>query len=101
MNENEKMNKILEDIKQVLTMQYDYPPNGMGSVGYKGNNLYRFRIEDKDAISELCQKRADSYMHSYNAEVMAQEIITDLLDEGLICYGGYAFKAQQKERHSI
>ena len=40
-------------------------------------------------------------MHSYNAEVMAQEIITDLLDEGLICYGGYAFKAQQKERHSI
>ena len=101
MNENEKIVKILEDMKQVLTMQYDYPPNGMGSIGYKGSNMYRFKIEDKDAIWELCQKRADTYMHSYNAEVMAQEIITDLLDEGLICYGGYAFKRQQKEHHSI
>ena len=101
MNDNEKITKILEDIKQVLTMQYDYPPNGMGSMGYKGNNMYRFKVEDINAINQLCQKRADSYMHSYNAEVMAQEIITDLLDEGLICYGGYAFKKQQKERHSI
>ena len=40
-------------------------------------------------------------VHSYNVDVMAQEIITDLLDEGLICYGGYAFKRQQKEHHSI
>lgn len=101
MNENEKMKKILEDIKQVLTMQYDYPPNGMGSIGYKGNNMYRFKVEDINEINQTIQKRADTYMHSYNAEVMAQEIITDLLDEGLICYGGYAFKAQQKERHSI
>ena len=101
MNENEKMKKILEDIKQVLTMQYDYPPNGMGSMGYKGNNMYRFKVEDINEINQTIQKRADTYMHSYNAEVMAQEIITDLLDEGLICYGGYAFKAQQKERHSI
>ena len=101
MNENEKIKKILEDIKQVLTMQYDYPPNGMGSMGYKGNNMYRFKVEDINEINQTIQKRADTYMHSYNAEVMAQEIITDLLDEGLICYGGYAFKAQQKERHSI
>ena len=101
MNENEKMKKILEDIKQVLTMQYDYPPNGMGSMGYKGNNMYRFKVEDINEINQTIQKRADTYMHSYNAEVMAQEIITDLLDEGLICYGGYAFKKQQKERHSI
>ena len=101
MNENEKMKKILEDIKQVLTMQYDYPPNGMGSMGYKGNNMYRFKVEDINEINQTIQKRADTYMHSYNAEVMAQEIITDLLDEGVICYGGYAFKAQQKERHSI
>lgn len=101
MNENEKMKKILDDIKQILTMQYDYPPNGMGSIGYKGNNMYRFKVEDINEINQTIQKRADTYMHSYNAEVMAQEIITDLLDEGLICYGGYAFKAQQKERHSI
>ena len=33
MNENEKVRKILDDIKQVLTIQYDYPPNGMGSLG--------------------------------------------------------------------
>lgn len=101
MNENEKMKKILDDIKQILTMQYDYPPNGMGSIGYKGNNMYRFKVENINEINQTIQKRADTYMHSYNAEVMAQEIITDLLDEGVICYGGYAFKAQQKERHSI
>ena len=100
MNENEKMKKILDDIKQILTMQYDYPPNGMGSIGYKGNNMYRFKVEDINEINQTIQKRADTYRHSYNAEVMAQEIITDLLDEGVICYGGYAFKAQQKERHS-
>ena len=101
MNENEKVRKILDDIKQVLTIQYDYPPNGMGSLGYKGNNMYRFRVEDIDAINQTIHKRADTYMHSYNADVMAQEIITDLLDEGIICYGGYAFKMQQKNRHSI
>ena len=101
MNENEKMKKILDDIKQILTMQYDYPPNGMGSIGYKGNNMYRFKVENINEINQTIQKRADTYMHSYNAEVMAQEIITDLLDEGVICYGGYAFKAQRKERHSI
>jgi hypothetical protein len=33
--------------------------------------------------------------------VLAQEIITDLLDDGLITYGGYGFKKQQKESHSI
>ena len=40
MNDKEKMEKILDDLKQVITMQYDYPPNGMGSIGYKGFNLY-------------------------------------------------------------
>ena len=101
MTESEKANKILDNIKQVLTMQYDYPPNGMGSIGYKGSNMYRFKVEDIDTINKLIQKRADKYIHSYNAQVLAQEIITDLLDEGVICYGGYAFKRQQKKRHSI
>lgn len=101
MNDKEKMEKILDDLKQVITMQYDYPPNGMGSIGYKGFNLYRFKVDDINEINQLLRKRADTYIHSYNVEVMAQEIITDLLDEGLICYGGYAFKRQQKEHHSI
>lgn len=93
--------ELRKEIGQVLTMQYDYPPNGMGSVGYKGNNLYRFREEDMAEIQLLLAKRADTYQHSYNVDMLAQEIITDLLDEGLITYGGYEYKKQQKERHSI
>lgn len=94
-------NDMRDGLTQILTMQYDYPPNGMGSIGYKGLNLYRFKTSDKAAIYGLLDKRVDSYKHSYNYEVLAQEIITDLLDEGLISYGGYGFKAQQKEVSSI
>lgn len=86
---------------QVLTIQYDYPPNGQGSVGYKGNNLYRFKQDDLGEIMLLLARRAETYMHSYNIDMLAQEIITDLLDEGLITYGGYAYKKQQQEHHSI
>lgn len=93
--------EIMKELSQVLTTQYDYPPNGEGSVGYKGLNLYRFRVEDAEAINQAVQRRAQDYQHSYNVEVLAQELITDLLDEGLITYGGYGFKKQQKENHSI
>ncbi|MBQ3428965.1 MAG: hypothetical protein IJH28_04245 [Mogibacterium sp.] len=96
-----KRDKILKELGQLLTFQYDYPPNGEGSLGYKGFNMYRFKVSDRDAISAYLEKRADSYEHSYNAQVLAQEIITDLLDEGLITYGGYEFKKQQKDHHSI
>ena len=98
---NDNMQEILKALSQLLTMQYDYPPNGEGSLGYKGYNLYRFKVEDMDRINQYLQKRADHYRHSYNYEVLAQEIITDLLDDGLITYGGYGFKKQQKETHSI
>jgi hypothetical protein len=99
------MNASIEEIRnglaQVLTMQYDYPPNGEGSLGYKGHNLYRFKVADMDSINEALRKRVESYKHSYNYQVLAQEIITDLLDDGLITYGGYNYKKQQKENHSI
>ena len=98
---DEHIDEIRNNLAQYLTVQYDYPPNGEGSVGYKGNNLYRFKVADADRISEALQKRAESYKYSYNYQVLAQEIITDLLDEGLITYGGYGFKKQQKETHSI
>lgn len=93
--------EVLKALGQVLTMQYDYPPNGEGSVGYKGKNLYRFKVEDAEKISKFLSTRAENYRHSYNVQVLAQEIITDLLDEGLIVYGGYDYKKQQKENHSI
>ncbi len=99
------MNASIEEIRnglaQVLTIQYDYPPNGEGSLGYKGYNLYRFKVDDIDLINQALQKRVESYKHSYNYQVLAQEIITDLLDDGLITYGGYKYKQQQKENHSI
>lgn len=94
-------NELMKALSQVLTMQYDYPPNGEGSLGYKGNNLYRFKVDDLEKINEFLKKRTDDYSHSYNVQMLAQEIITDLLDQGLIVYGGYSFKKQQKENHSI
>ena len=78
--------ELRKEIGQVLTMQYDYPANGMGSVGYKGDNIYRFRVEDIGDIQLLIAERAENYRHSYNVPMLAQEIITDLLDEGLITY---------------
>ena len=98
---NDNIDEIRKGLAQILTVQYDYPPNGEGSLGYKGFNLYRFKVSDSERISEALQKRAEAYTHSYNYQVLAQEIITDLLDDGLITYGGYDFKKQQKENHSI
>ena len=99
------MNASIEEIRnglaQILTLQYDYPPNGEGSLGYKGNNLYRFKVADAERIAQALEKRIESYQHSYNYQVLAQEIITDLLDDGLITYGGYGYKKQQKENRSI
>ena len=98
---NVSVEEIRNGLAQILTMQYDYPPNGEGSLGYKGYNLYRFKIDDVELITEARRQRIESYKHSYNYEVLAQEIITDLLDDGLITYGGYDYRKQQKENHSI
>ena len=98
---NDNIEEIRNGLAQILTVQYDYPPNGEGSVGYKGNNLYRFKVEDSEKIHDFLKTRAEHYSHSYNVQLLAQEIITDLLDQGLITYGGYDFKKQQKESHGI
>ena len=82
-------------------MQYDYPPNGEGSIGYKGNNLYRVKVEDIDDIKLFLAARTENYSHSYNIDILAPEVITDLLDQGLIVYGGYGYKKQLKEHTSI
>ena len=44
---NNDITQLRRDLGQVLTTQYDYPPNGEGSVGYKGYNLYRFTVGNK------------------------------------------------------
>ena len=95
----DRKEEIRKGLAQILTTQYDYPPNGEGSLGYKGNNLYRFKVEDLSTIDDYIKQR--DFTHSYNYEVLAQEIITDLLDDGLITYGGYGYKKQQKEHSSI
>ena len=98
------LDNILElrrEIGQVLTTQYDYPANGMGSIGYKGENIYRFKVEDLGDIQLLIAERAENYRHSYNVPMLAQEIITDLLDAGLITYGGEDFEDYQKRVISI
>ena len=94
-------NELQKALGQILTMQFDYPPNGEGSIGYRGHNLYRFKVEDIADIQLFLAERLEKYQHSYNIDILAQEIITDLLDQGLIVYGGYGYKKQQKERHSI
>lgn len=86
--------ELRKAVGQVLTMQYDYPFNGMGSVGYKGDNIYRFRVDDIGDIQLKIMERAESGKHSYNVEMLAQEMITDLLDAGLICYDGEQYKSK-------
>ena len=71
----------------------------MKSVSLEKNE-FRFKVENQDAINEFISKRTEDYSHSYNVQMLAQEIITDLLDQGLITYGGYDFKKQMKENHS-
>ena len=93
--------ELRKEIGQVLTMQYDYPANGMGSVGYMGDNIYRFRVDDLGDIQLLVMERAETYRHSYNVPMLAQEIITDLLDEGLISCEGVDFMEYQKKVISI
>ena len=93
--------KLRKAIGQVLTIQYDYPANGMGSVGYKGDNIYRFKADDIGDIQIAIMERAESGKHSYNVPMLAQEIITDLLDEGLITYGEEDFEEYQKKVISI
>jgi ubiquitin-protein ligase len=86
--------ELRKAVGQVLTMQYDYPFNGMGSVGYKGDNIYRFNVDDIGEIQLAIMERAESGKHSYNVEMLAQEMITDLLDAGLIRYDGEAYKSK-------
>ena len=93
--------ELRKEIGQVLTMQYDYPANGMGSVGYKGHNIYRFSKDDIGDIQLFIAERAENYRHSYNVPMLAQEIITDLLDEGLISCEGVDFMEYQKKVISI
>ena len=67
---NDNIEEIRNGLAQILTVQYDYPPNGEGFIGYKGNNLYRFKVSDEEKIMGAIQKRAESYKHSYNYQVL-------------------------------
>lgn len=97
----ESNEEIMRQLGQVLTFQYDYPPTGEGWVGYKGHNMYRFKTEDMEKINEYLQSRSEQYKEEFNVSSLAQEIISDLLDEELIEYGGYGYKAKQKNVHSV
>lgn len=93
--------EILKELGRILTFQYDYPPNGEGWVGYKGYNMYRFKTDDMDSITEFLLLKSREYEDEFNVSSLAQEIISDLLEEGLIEYGGYGFKSAQKNAFSI
>lgn len=97
----ENWTEVRKKLGHVLTMQYDYPPNGEGAIGYKGFNMYRFKEEDVPEIQLVLAEQVEKYKYSYNIDILAQEMITELLDKGLIVYGGYGYKKQQKEHHSI
>ena len=93
--------QILKELSGYITKQYDYPPNGEGSIGFKGHNMYRFKIADMDEINAFLNEKAEEYKGETNMSSLAQEILSDLLDEGLIEYGGYGYKEQQKKNLSI
>ena len=90
--------QTLKELGGYITMQYDYPPNGEGSIGYKGHNMYRFRIEDMDKINAFLNENAEVYKAEKNISSLAQEILSDLLDEGLIEYGRGRIVLRDRER---
>ena len=63
--------------------------------------MYRFKVEDKEEINAFISEHVEDYMGAVNISVMAQEILTDLLEEGLIEYGGYDYKQGTKSNFSI
>lgn len=93
--------QIFRDLNGYITVQYDYPPNGEGSIGYKGHNMYRFKLADIKAIDAFLREMSEEYAKETNLSALAQEVLSDLLDEGLIEYGGYGYKEQQKKNYSI
>jgi dTDP-4-amino-4,6-dideoxygalactose transaminase len=56
---------------------------------------------DMDKINSYLESKSEEYMNEFNVHSLAQEIISDLLDEGLIEYGGYGYKQSQKNTASI
>lgn len=98
---NNTREEIMKELGEVLTFQYDYPPTGEGWLGFKGHNMYRFKAADMDKINAFLESKSEEYMNEFNVHSLAQEIISDLLDEGLIEYGGYGYKASQKNTASI
>lgn len=96
-----EFDQIRAELGKYITLQFDYPPTGEGSVGFKGHNMYRFKTEDKDRINEFIAEHIEDYLGEVNIAAMAQEILTDLLDEGLIEYGGYDYKQKTKSNFSI
>ena len=98
---NKTFDEVIKELGQIITLQYDYPPNGEGWVGYKGHNMYRFKVEDANKIKQYFRNHAEEYMNEFNMSTLAQELLSDLLDEGLISYGGYGYKDQQRKNFSI
>ena len=98
---NKTYNEIIKELGEIITFQYDYPPTGAGSIGYKGHNMDRFRVEDGPKIEKYFKDHAEEYMNEFNMSTLAQELISDLLDEGLIEYGGYGYKDQMRKNFSI
>lgn len=94
-------NEILKELGRTITFQYDYPPTGEGWVGYKGHNMYRFKVDNLDEITEKLITKSHDYENEFNVSTLAQEIISDLLEEGLIEYGGYGYKSESKNTISI
>lgn len=98
---NKTHDEIIRELGSIITFQYDYPATGEGWVGYKGHNMYRFKAADAVKIKEYFNAHIDEYMNEFNMSTLAQELISDLLDEGLITYGGYGYKDQQRKNFSI
>lgn len=98
---NKTYNEVIKELGEIVTLQFDYPPTGEGSIGYKGHNMYRFKVENGPKIEQYFKEHVDDYMNEFNVSTLAQELISDLLDEGLIEYGGYGYKANQRNKVSI
>lgn len=79
-----ELDRILKRLYENIKIVYDAPPSETGTVYLRGGITFRFRTQDLGKMKKLIAKRVKKYKEFRNNFVLAQVVLSDLLEEGLI-----------------
>lgn len=80
----EKIENLEAALTENITMSMDGADKTTGLIGFKRYNIYKFDMKEWDAIENFIKSRYDIYRKCFNESDLAQSILSDLLNEGLI-----------------